>query len=84
MAGGSDRRAIWLAGAAAVLAGLGFIYLWREWMIIDVILAALLLMGGFMPSRRSRTFVHSIYGGSIVGMVCAIGWLMLAWRLNQP
>lgn len=85
MGGVLDGKAIWLGVAASIPVCLSFIYLWREWTTIAVIVAAVfLLMGGFMPSRRSRTFVHSIYGGSIVGMVCAMGWLMLAWRLNQP
>jgi hypothetical protein len=37
-----------------------------------------------MPSRRGGTFAQAIYGGFVIGIVCAAGWLMLAWRLDQP
>ena len=84
MVGGSDAKAIWLGAAAAVAAFLSFIYLWREWTIIVVIVAAIFLMGGFMPSTRGGTFAQAIYGGFVIGIVCAAGWLMLAWRLDEP
>ena len=79
MVGVSDAKEIWLAVAAAVLVCLGFIYLWREWAGIAIMAAAFLLMGSFMPSRRSSsTFGQAIYGGTVIGIVCAAGWLMLA------
>jgi hypothetical protein len=84
MVGVADTKAVWLGAAAAVLVCLGFIYLWHEWTVIAVIVAAFfLLMGGFMPSRRSGPFVQAVYGGSIIGICCAAGWLMLVWQLNQ-
>ncbi len=84
MVGISDKGAIWLGLAAAVAVFLGFIYLWREWAGVALIVTVILLMGGFMPSRRSGAFGQAAYSGSVIGLVCAMGWLMLAWRLNQP
>jgi hypothetical protein len=64
-------KAVWLGVAVAILVCLSFIYLWREWAAIAVIVVAVLLMGGFMSSRRGGAFIQAIYGGSVIGIACA-------------